>query len=355
LQALEAEEQRAVAEATVQETAAAEAEETAGRAEGAVGVAGGRLQALQAAVAQAQQESAALEGRRQACEREREQALSALRRAEGEAARLQAQFAALAGRLEAGFGLTVDALTGVAPSERPEADRARADALREELGAIGGVRPESVDEHRREAEEVAALAAAVDDVRRTAAELLEAARRIEGQLGQRYEETLATVRRQFAASYERLCGGGRADLVPVAAPSAAPGPGSGPGGGAPAPAGPLRPADAPGLEIVAQPPGKQPAHLELLSGGERTLVAVALLLALLRVRPTAFCILDEVEAALDDANVERCARFLREMAEGTQFIVVTHQKGTMEAADRLVGVTMGESGVSTLLSVRLAG
>ncbi len=106
---------------------------------------------------------------------------------------------------------------------------------------------------------------------------------------------------------------------------------------------------------MAQPPGKQLAHLGLLSGGERTLVAIALVLAFLQVRPAAFCILDEVEAALDESNVARCAAYLQEMASGTQFIVVTHQKGTMEAADRLIGVTMEEPGVSRLLTVRLAG
>jgi chromosome segregation protein len=84
-------------------------------------------------------------------------------------------------------------------------------------------------------------------------------------------------------------------------------------------------------------------------------VAIALVMAFLRVRPTAFCVLDEIEAALDEANVVRCADYLREVAEGLQVIVVTHQKGTMEVADRLIGVTMAEAGVSRLLSVRLAG
>ncbi len=364
-------EQRATADADAQEGAAVEGASRAEQAEGALGAGARRLDAAQAALAQAQQEISAAAARREWCERERERALTALRRAEVELARSQAQQAALAGRLEAGYGLQPEALRDVEPSQRPGPDRERAAVLREELGGIGGVRPESVEEHRREAEEVAAFSAAVDDVRATALGLMGYAREIEAQLDLRYTETLAAVRQHFAAAYQRLCGGGRADLVPVetagAAVAAELAPAKGPGAGATA-AGEgaaepdrlalsraVRPAESPGLEIVAQPPGKQPAHLELLSGGERTLVAVALLLAFLRVRPTAFCILDEVEAALDEANVERCARYLTEMAEGTQFIVVTHQKGTMEAADRLVGVTMGEAGVSTLLSVRLAG
>jgi len=91
----------------------------------------------------------------------------------------------------------------------------------------------------------------------------------------------------------------------------------------------------------------------LLSGGERALTAIALLFAILRLKPSPFCVLDEIESALDDANVIRFANFLKEYAKGTQFIAITHRKGTMEAADNLYGVTMEEQGVSKLVSVRL--
>ncbi|MCL2373146.1 MAG: chromosome segregation protein SMC [Defluviitaleaceae bacterium] len=106
-----------------------------------------------------------------------------------------------------------------------------------------------------------------------------------------------------------------------------------------------------GIEISAQPPGKALQNLMLLSGGERALTAIALLFAILRMKPSPFCVLDEIESALDDANVVRYANFLKEYAKGTQFIVITHRKGTMEAADRLYGVTMEEQGVSKLVSV----
>lgn len=110
-----------------------------------------------------------------------------------------------------------------------------------------------------------------------------------------------------------------------------------------------------GVEIIAQPPGKKPQLLSLLSGGERALTAIGLLFALLRVKPSPFCILDEIEASLDDANVSRFAQYIHKLSDSTQFLVISHRKGTMEAADVLYGISMQESGVSKLLSVQLAG
>ena len=108
-----------------------------------------------------------------------------------------------------------------------------------------------------------------------------------------------------------------------------------------------------GIEITAQPPGKKLQSLMLLSGGEMALTAIALLFAILRLKPSPFCVLDEIESALDDANISRFAKFIKEYSKSTQFIVITHRKGTMEAADNLYGVTMEEQGISKLVSVRL--
>ena len=108
-----------------------------------------------------------------------------------------------------------------------------------------------------------------------------------------------------------------------------------------------------GVEIIAQPPGKKPQLLSLLSGGERALTAIAILFALLRVKPSPFCILDEIEASLDDSNVQRFAQYIHRLANSTQFVVISHRKGTMESADVLYGITMEECGVSKLLSVTL--
>ena len=108
-----------------------------------------------------------------------------------------------------------------------------------------------------------------------------------------------------------------------------------------------------GIEIKAQPPGKTLKTISLLSGGEKAFVAIALYFSILKVHPTPFCVMDEIEAALDDANVTRYARYMRTLAGRTQFIVITHRRGTMEEADVLYGVTMQEQGVSRLLTINL--
>ena len=108
-----------------------------------------------------------------------------------------------------------------------------------------------------------------------------------------------------------------------------------------------------GIEIVAQPPGKKLQLLSLLSGGERALTAIAILFAMLRLKPTPFCFLDEIEAALADGNISTFADYLRDFSRDTQFVVVTHRKGTMERCDGLYGVAMEEKGVSSMLSVEL--
>ena len=111
---------------------------------------------------------------------------------------------------------------------------------------------------------------------------------------------------------------------------------------------------AAGVDIIACPPGKKLTKISLLSGGERALTAIAILFAILKARPMPFCILDEVEAALDEANVDRFAAYLKRFTEDTQFIVITHKKPTMNQADNLFGVTMQEKGVSKVVSVKLA-
>jgi chromosome segregation protein len=149
-----------------------------------------------------------------------------------------------------------------------------------------------------------------------------------------FDSTLATVNRYFDHYWRRLIGGGSAELRLV------------------------QPAEGeedeePGVEMMLRIPGKRATILSLLSGGERALAALALLLALFAARPSPFCLLDEVDAPLDDANVERFVTLLEEMSQTAQFIVITHNKRTMEAADLLYGITMEEEGVSRVISVRM--
>ena len=108
-----------------------------------------------------------------------------------------------------------------------------------------------------------------------------------------------------------------------------------------------------GIRIIAQPPGKKLQNMMQLSGGEKALTAISLLLAIQNLKPSPFCLLDEIEAALDDSNVTRFAQYLHKLTKNTQFIVITHRRGTMTAADRLYGITMQEKGVSTMVSVSL--
>src|SRR5699024_10174345 len=151
------------------------------------------------------------------------------------------------------------------------------------------------------------------------------------EMEKRFGDTFGQIKEEFTVVFKQLFGGGKAELKLTD---------------------PNNLLDT-GVEITAQPPGKKLQHLGLLSGGERALTAIALLFAILRVRPVPFCVLDEVEAALDEANVVRFAKYLKTYSENTQFIVITHRKGTMEESDVLYGVTMQESGVSRLVSVRL--
>ncbi len=145
-----------------------------------------------------------------------------------------------------------------------------------------------------------------------------------------FVETLETVRGHFQALFRKLFGGGQADIVVDEDEDIL----------------------ESGLEIVARPPGKEPRSISLLSGGEKTMTCVALLLAIFRSRPSPFCVLDEVDAALDEANIERFIGVLNDFLQWTQFIVVTHSKKTMTCAGTLYGVTMQESGISKRVSVR---
>ncbi|HBL69121.1 MAG TPA: chromosome segregation protein SMC, partial [Firmicutes bacterium] len=154
---------------------------------------------------------------------------------------------------------------------------------------------------------------------------------IEQTTARRFTDTFDQVKAAFSDIFAQLFEGGQADVYLLD---------------------PEKPLES-GIEITAQPPGKRQQSLTLLSGGERALTAIALLFAILRVKPTPFCILDEIDATLDEANVHRFADLLSEFSKDLQLIIVTHRRGTMELADAIYGVTMEEMGVSKLLSLQL--
>lgn len=196
---------------------------------------------------------------------------------------------------------------------------------------LGNVNLGAIEEYERVSERYEFLNEQKTDLQEAKDTLFKIIEEMDIEMKRRFQQTFEGIRQHFEPTFRTLFGGGRADLVLTI------------------------PEDLlnTGVEIVAQPPGKKLQNLGLLSGGERALTAIALLFSILKVRPVPFCILDEVEAALDEANVYRFSQYLKRYSKETQFIVITHRKGTMEEADVLYGVTMQESGVSKLVSVRL--
>jgi chromosome segregation protein len=203
--------------------------------------------------------------------------------------------------------------------------------LKREITSLGDVNLGAIEEFTRVSERYEFLNEQKNDLIEAKTTLYQVIREMDVEMSKRFKTTFDAIRSHFVIVFAKLFGGGRADLI-LSEPD--------------------NMLDT-GIEIVAQPPGKKLQNLQLLSGGERAMTAIALLFSIIRVKPVPFCVLDEVEAALDEANVSRFAEYLREFSESTQFIVVTHRKGTMEEADVLYGVTMEEGGVSKLVSVRL--
>ena len=204
-------------------------------------------------------------------------------------------------------------------------------SLQRRIEELGPVNAAAIEQYAAVKERFEFLQKQYDDLAGAKANLESVISEINSGMSKRFKEAFAKINIYFSECYVKLFGGGTAYLKLT------------------------DPGDvlSSGIDIEVQPPGKKLQSLYLLSGGERALTVIALLFALLSYSPAPFCILDEIDAALDEANVDRFARFLTAYAENTQFIVITHRKGTMEAANVLHGVTMEESGVSKLLSVKL--
>jgi len=207
----------------------------------------------------------------------------------------------------------------------------QADELKKQIRALGSINPNAIEEFREVNERYTFLKTQHDD-------LVEGARKLEGII----EELDESMRRQFRDQFSRIAdeynrvfrelfggGSGKLELMEDADILQA------------------------GVRVIAQPPGKKLQNMMQLSGGEKALTAISLLFAIQNLKPSPFCLLDEIEAALDESNVGRFSGYLHKLTEHTQFIVITHRRGTMEEADRLYGITMQEKGISTLVSVDL--
>jgi chromosome segregation protein len=219
-------------------------------------------------------------------------------------------------------------------------------ALRARIQRLGVVNPLALEEYEEESQRHAFMTNQIADLRQAENSLRELIVELDSAMQMRFEATFRAVAAEFERSFTRLFGGGQAQLVLTRPGANGASNGDGNENG-------HESVEGLGVEILARPPGKRQQTLSLLSGGERTLTASALLFAILKVNPSPFCVLDEVDAALDEANVGRFREALADLSEQTQFLLVTHNRGTIEAADTIYGVSMGEDGASRVLSLRL--
>ncbi len=204
--------------------------------------------------------------------------------------------------------------------------------LKKEISKLGHVNVNAIEESKLVSERYEHYRTQVDDLVKAKEDLIQVIKELSTEMITRFETEFNKIQANFSKIFKELFGGGNARLE-------------------------LTESEDPllaGVEIVAEPPGKKLQSITLLSGGEKALTAIAILFAILKLRPMPFCLLDEIEAALDDANVDRFARYLKRFSQETQFIVITHRKPTMELADRLYGITMEEKGVSKQVSVNLS-
>jgi chromosome segregation protein len=215
--------------------------------------------------------------------------------------------------------------------DRPKAQR-RLTELRGKIRGLGTVNVEAIEEYKEVSERYSFLTAQIKDVTEARERLLALISELTEEMRALFRDTFERISTHFSKIFTQMFGGGHGELILTDGEDIL----------------------ESGIEINVQPPGKVIKSLSLLSGGEQALVAITIYFAILKVKPAPFCLLDEIEAALDDVNVVRFAQYLRLMCGNTQFIAITHRRGTMEEADMLYGVTMQEEGVSKLLELRVS-
>lgn len=203
--------------------------------------------------------------------------------------------------------------------------------LKEEIRGLGDVNVNAIEEYKEVSERLSFLNAQHDDLIQAEEALVDIIEELDIGMRRQFTEKFAQIQKEFDRAFKELFGGGKGTLELVEDEDIL----------------------ECGIRIVAQPPGKKLQNMILLSGGEKSLTAISLLFAIQNLKPSPFCLLDEIEAALDDSNVGRFAKYLHKLTRHTQFIVITHRRGTMASADRLYGITMQEKGISTMVSVDL--
>ena len=208
----------------------------------------------------------------------------------------------------------------------------RVSNLKQDIKELGSVNVDSIEEYKNQKQRYDFMCEQRLDLENTMAKLRDMIQEITDNMKVRFKEKMKIINENFGQTFKELFGGGEARIKLEDESNIL----------------------ECGIDIEAQPPGKKLQSMGLLSGGERAFTAIALLFAILKMNPAPFCVLDEIEAALDDVNVNRYAEFLKKFAIGTQFLIITHRKGTMEAADTVYGVTMEEKGISKLLSMKLS-
>lgn len=302
-----------------------ELEQSAGAARAAVQEGAGRLSALR-------EKSAQLEGVRGRLHEVAQDQSDRIHRAELALAREEAQIEHIIERLQDAYGFTPDEAFAERFEEVRENEvRREANELREEIRRLGPVNLSAIDECERLAAREDFLTGQLDDLRAARADLLQVIGEIDQVATSEFLAALDRLRGAFQEMFVRLFDGGQTELRLSNEEN---------------------PLEA-GVDVIVQVPGKRRQNLLLLSGGERALTALALIFAMLRVKPSPFCVMDEIDAALDESNVGRFVQVLKEFAQETQFIIVTHNPHTIEAADVLFGVTMDDPGVSKLLRLEL--
>ena len=288
---------------------------------------------LQQSRSKAEEESASLRASERDMTAERE-------RIGGEKARLEAkketmtlEYDETVNRLFDEYQLTLrEAQSTHEKSEQPGQAKRRLGEIKGKIRALGSVNVGAIDEYKEVNERYIFMRDQLQDVERSKAELQRLISDLTDKMSNRFREQFSKINRYFDETFRELFDGGRAELQ-LADPTD------------------ILESE---IDIRLQPPGKNVKRLDALSGGEKGLSAIALLFAILKVNPAPFCIFDEVEAALDDSNVTRYAQYVRRMTKNTQFILITHRRGTMEEADMLYGITMQEQGVSKLLELKTA-